>query len=95
MTMWAMTSEALYEAITTGPQAAHVADLPEVQTEERLRAVVEVITGKAFGGNADRAASAMPNRCENPLELDMSLPQWNGLSPDATNLSFSRRRPRA
>ena len=88
MTMWAMTSEALYEAITTGPTAAHVADLPEVQTDEDKRAVVEVITGKAFGGNADRAASAMTNQCESPLELDMTLPQWNGLSPDPTNMKF-------
>ncbi len=87
-TMWAMTPEALYEALTTGPMASHVSDLREVQTAEQKRALVELITGKTFGGSADRAAEAMPNRCENPLQLDMSLPQWNGTSPDATNLKF-------
>ena len=80
-TMWAMTPEALYEAITTGPKGSHLSAQREIQTDEQKRALVELITGKTFGGSADREASAMPNQCERPLELDMSLPQWNGFSP--------------
>ena len=44
-----------------------------------------MITGKPFGGGAERAASAMKNRCTAPLTIDASKPQWNGFSPDVEN----------
>ena len=54
------------------------------RTEERRRAVVELVTGKPFGGVANREASAMPNRCANPLNLDNweNQPSWNGWDPE-------------
>ena len=38
--------------------------------EEYTRAVIELVTGKPFGGVAHREASAMPNQCAESLNLD-------------------------
>lgn len=48
------------------------------------RAVIELVTGKPFGGVAHREASAMPNRCARPIDLDNweDQPSWNGWDPD-------------
>lgn len=79
-----MEAEALL-AVLNRPIAAH-------QESERFRiwdsdvykrAVVELVTGKPFGGVAHRKASAMPNRCDRPINLDdwEDQPSWNGWDP--------------
>jgi polyvinyl alcohol dehydrogenase (cytochrome) len=83
--LWQMTPEKLYEAITTGPKAEHIKVQTEINNDAQKRAVAELITGRAFGGGADRAAAAMKGRCASPLTLDMTKPQWNGFSPDVEN----------
>ena len=83
--LWNMTPEKLYEAMTTGPKADHIKVQTEINTEAQKRAAAELITGKPFGGGAERAASAMKNRCTAPLAIDASKPQWNGFSPDVEN----------
>lgn len=83
--LWQMTPEKLYEAITTGPKADHIKVQTEINNDAQKRAVAELITGRAFGGGADRAAAAMKNKCTAPLALDMTKPQWNGFSPDVEN----------
>ena len=75
-------------AILTRPIAAHDESdrFRTFRTEGQKRAVVELVTGKPFGGVANREASAMPNRCVNPLNLDNweNQPSWNGWDPDLT-----------
>lgn len=83
--LWQMTPEKLYEAITTGPKADHIKVQTEINNDAQKRAVAELITGRAFGGGADRAASAMQGKCTAPLTLDITKPQWNGFSPDVEN----------
>ena len=83
-----MTPEKLYEAITSGPKASHLSGQTEITNDAQKRATAELITGKPFAGAADRSISAMSNRCPAPLKMDMSRPQWNGWSPDATNTRF-------
>jgi polyvinyl alcohol dehydrogenase (cytochrome) len=83
--LWQMTPEQLYEAISTGPKADHIKVQTEIVNEAQRRAAAELITGKAFGGGAERAAAAMKNRCTVPLTLDPARPQWNGFSPDVEN----------
>ncbi len=53
-------------------------------TEEKKRAVIELVTGKPFGGVAHREASAMPNQCARPINLDNweDQPSWNGWDPE-------------
>jgi polyvinyl alcohol dehydrogenase (cytochrome) len=52
--------------------------------EKHKRAVIELVTGKPFGGVADRGASAMPNQCVTPINLDgwEEKPSWNGWDPE-------------
>ncbi len=52
--------------------------------EEYTRAVIELVTGKPFGGVAHREASAMPNQCAESLNLDNwnNQPSWNGWDPE-------------
>lgn len=69
-------------ALTTGPMAIFTEDF----TEDQLRAMAELVTGKPFGGSADRTAAAMSNQCSGPLTLDdpFERPRWNGWTPDPT-----------
>jgi hypothetical protein len=54
------------------------------ETEADRRAVIELVTGKPFGGAAHREASAMPNQCASPIDLDNweDQPSWNGWDPE-------------
>lgn len=54
------------------------------ETEADRRAVIELVTGKPFGGAAHREASAMPNQCARPIDLDHweDQPSWNGWDPE-------------
>ena len=58
--------------------------LSVVSTEERKRALAELVTGKPFAGVANREASAMPNQCASLLNLDgwENEPRWNGWDPE-------------
>src|SRR5262245_745874 len=86
--LWNMTPEKLYEAISTGPKASHISVQTEITNDAQKRAVAELITGRAFAGGPDRSAAAMGNKCAAPLTLDMSKPKWNGFSPDVENKRF-------
>jgi polyvinyl alcohol dehydrogenase (cytochrome) len=58
----------------------------QTMTDEQKRAIAELVTGKQFGGTADRSVAAMSNACSAPLRLDnpMTKPRWNGWNPDQT-----------
>jgi polyvinyl alcohol dehydrogenase (cytochrome) len=78
----ALSTERVYAALTTGSMQTQGASL----SDEQKRAIAELVTGKPFGDGANRAASAMSNRCATPLKLDNALnrPRWNGWNPDQT-----------
>jgi polyvinyl alcohol dehydrogenase (cytochrome) len=78
----ALTPERVLEAMTTGSMQVHAKTMNDAQK----RAIAELVTGKPFGGSADRSAAGMPNRCEAPLKLDNAFnrPRWNGWNPDQT-----------
>ena len=73
-------------AVLNRPIAAHDESdrFRGFRTEERKRAVVELVTGKPFAGVANREASAMPNQCASLLNLDgwENQPSWNGWDPE-------------
>ncbi len=73
-------------AILNRPIAAHEESdrFRTFDTEEYKRAVIELVTGKPFGGVAHREASAMPNQCAKPINLDNweDQPSWNGWDPE-------------
>jgi len=73
-------------AVLNRPIAAHdESDRFRIfDTEEYKRAVIELVTGKPFGGVAHREASAMPNQCARPMNLDdwENQPSWNGWDPE-------------
>ena len=75
-------------AVLSRPIAAHdeSAGFRSFRAEDRKRALVELVTGEPFDGVANREASAMPNRCANPLDLDNweNQSSWNGWNPDPT-----------
>jgi polyvinyl alcohol dehydrogenase (cytochrome) len=81
-TLRVMDPERVLRAITTGAMAEFVPGLDD----ERLRAIAELVTGKPFGGTADRTAAAMSNQCRDPLTLNdpFGRPRWNGWTPDPT-----------
>ena len=80
-----MSSDELL-AVLNRPIAAHdESDRFRIfDTEEYKRAVIELVTGKPFGGVAHREASAMPNQCPRPINLDNweDQPSWNGWDPE-------------
>ena len=78
----AMDPERVLRAITTGPMAEFAPGFDD----DRLRAIAELVTGKPFGGTADRTAAAMSNQCRGPLTLNdpFEKPRWNGWTPDPT-----------
>src|SRR5262245_16142622 len=78
----ALTPERVYAALTTGSMQVQAQNM----TEEQKRAIAELVTGKQFGGTANRSVSAMSNACAAPLRLDnpMAKPRWNGWNPDQT-----------
>jgi polyvinyl alcohol dehydrogenase (cytochrome) len=78
----ALTPERVFEALTTGSMQVQATNFNTAQK----RAIAELVTGKPFGGSADRSASAMSNKCGAPLRLDnaFSRPRWNGWNPDQT-----------
>jgi polyvinyl alcohol dehydrogenase (cytochrome) len=59
----ALTPERVLAALTTGSMASNATGISELEK----RAMAELVTGKPFGGSAERAASAMKKRCESPL----------------------------
>jgi polyvinyl alcohol dehydrogenase (cytochrome) len=73
-------------AVMNQPIAAHdESDRFRIfETEADKRAVIELVTGKPFGGAAHREASAMQNQCANPINLDgwENQPSWNGWDPE-------------
>ena len=81
-TLRQLDPERVFVALTEGPMTAFV----EGFGEEELRAMAELVTGKPFGGSADRTSAAMSNQCSGPLTLDdpFGKPRWNGWAPDAT-----------
>jgi polyvinyl alcohol dehydrogenase (cytochrome) len=78
----ALTPERVYAALTTGSMQVQ----GQTMTDEQKRAIAELVTGKQFGGTADRSVAAMSNACSAPLRLDnpMTKPRWNGWNPDQT-----------
>ena len=81
-TLRQMDPERVLDAMTSGPMATFAEGL----NEEQLRAMAELVTGKPFGGSADRTAAAMSNQCSGPLTLNdpFEKPRWNGWTPDPT-----------
>ena len=77
----ALTPERVLAALTTGSMASNATGI----SDPEKRAMAELVTGKPFGGSAERAASAMKNRCESPLTLNSPWTQssWNGGNPDS------------
>jgi len=86
-TLRQLDPERVLAALTEGPMVAF-AGWPDGSqfTEDELRALAELVTGKPFGGTADRTAAAMSNQCSAPLTLDdpFSKARWNGWTPDPT-----------
>ena len=81
-TLRQMDPERVLAALTVGPMVTYA----ERFNEDQLRAMAELVTGKPFGGTADRTAAAMSNQCRGPLTLNdpFGKPSWNGWSPDPT-----------
>ncbi len=81
-TLRLLEPERVLAALTTGPMV----EFAEGYSEAQLRAMAELVTGKPFGGTADRTAAAMSNPCSSPLSLDdpFGQPGWNGWTPDPT-----------
>ena len=81
-TLRQLDPERVLAALTEGPMVTYA----ERFSEDELRAMAELVTGKPFGGSADRTAAAMSNQCRGPLTLDdpFQKPRWNGWSPDPT-----------
>lgn len=73
-------------AVLNRPIAAHdESDRFRIFDDEGYkRAAIELVTGKPFGGVAHREASAMPNQCARPINLDNweDQPSWNGWDPE-------------
>ena len=73
-------------AVLNRPIAAHQeSDRFRIwDSEVYRRAAIELVTGKPFDGVAHREASAMPNRCDAPIDLDgwEEIPSWNGWDPE-------------
>lgn len=73
-------------AVLNRPIAAHdESDRFRIwDNEANKHAVVELVTGKPFGGVAHRQASAMSNQCAAPVNLDNweVQPSWNGWDPE-------------
>ena len=86
-TLRQMDPERVLAALKEGPMVAFTSR-PDGSKfrEDELRAMAELVTGKPFGGSADRTAAAMSNQCSAPLSLDdpFSKPRWNGWTPDPT-----------
>ena len=81
-TLRQLDPERVLAALQEGPMTEFV----EGYSEDELRAMAELVTGKPFGGSADRTAEAMSNQCSASLQLDdpFGRPAWNGWSPDPT-----------
>ena len=81
-TLRTFTPERVLAALTTGSMKEQGSAL----SDEQKRAISELVTGKGFGGGADRTAAGMSNRCAAPLKMDnaLSRPRWNGWNPDGT-----------
>ncbi len=81
-TLRQLEPERVLAALKEGPMTTFV----EGYSEDELRAMAELVTGKPFGGSADRTAAAMSNQCSGPLSLDdpFEKPSWNGWTPDPT-----------
>ena len=73
-------------AVFNRPIAAHdeSARFRIFRDDAYKRAVIELVTGKPFGGVAHREAAAMPNQCARPMNLDNweNQPSWNGWDPE-------------
>lgn len=80
-----MDSEELL-AVLNRPITAHEESdrLRIFDDEGYKRAVIELVTGKPFGGAAHRETSAMPNQCAGSINLDNweDRPNWNGWDPE-------------
>lgn len=78
------TPERVLAALTTGSMAVHAERMR--LNDDQKRALAELVTGKPFGGTANRTAESMKNRCEAPLTLDnpFARPNWNGWNPDTS-----------
>ena len=81
-TLRQLEPERVLAALTTGPMV----EFADGYSEQQLRAMAELVTGKPFGGTADRTAAAMSNPCGSALRLEdpFSRSRWNGWTPDAT-----------
>jgi len=81
-TLRTFTPERVFAALTTGSMKEQGASL----SDDQKRAIAELVTGKGFGGGADRTMAGMSNRCSAPLKMDnaLSRPRWNGWNPDGT-----------
>ncbi len=81
-TLRQLEPERVLAALKEGPMVTYA----ERFSEDELRAMAELMTGKPFGGSADRTAAAMSNQCRGPLTLNdpFDKPSWNGWAPDPT-----------
>jgi polyvinyl alcohol dehydrogenase (cytochrome) len=81
-TLRTFTPERVLAALTTGSMKEQGSSL----SDEQKRAIAELVTGKGFGGGANRSAAGMSNHCAAPLKMDnaLSRPRWNGWNPDGT-----------
>jgi polyvinyl alcohol dehydrogenase (cytochrome) len=87
----AMSPEAIYTSLTTGPMRAVVG---EQLTDDERRGIAESIAGRLIGTDTVGEASQMPNRCARnpPLNVSPSTAAWNGFSPTSDNARFQTAR---
>jgi polyvinyl alcohol dehydrogenase (cytochrome) len=89
-TLRQMSSEAIYDAITTGPMAAQAQKL----TEEGKVRVAEALSNRPLHGGEAGDAKKMSNRCASnpPMSDPSSGPAWNGWGVDANNTRYQDAR---
>ncbi|MGH9201810.1 MAG: PQQ-binding-like beta-propeller repeat protein, partial [Vicinamibacterales bacterium] len=82
----ALPPERIYQAITTGAMAVHVADVEDKQKRD----LTEFVAKRPFIDVEGTGVARMTNRCEsNPSLTDLSdAPSWNGWGPGTSNARF-------
>ena len=82
-TIKAMSGEAIYSTLTTGPMKTQAQGLS-------TREIVALIRYIAPTGGSHAAAPDLKRTCkaESPLQIDADAPRWNGWSTSVTNSRF-------
>jgi polyvinyl alcohol dehydrogenase (cytochrome) len=87
-TLRSMSTEKIYEALSTGAMKSVAA----AYSDEQKRLVAEYLTGRRVGTAASGDAKDMPNRCPRTMKIGSAdSPAWSGWGRDLSNTRFQPR----